>query len=190
MLAVLAMLAPKRALRVAAGGCAPLLPCVARRGRCDVRPGRESRRVSRTGRRIGERCRHDRRVTLGIERHRGDRRPVPGAPAPACRRLSACRLIKFVARGEDCVVRPGVTFGGCDVADRAVPVLVVVPMHEARGPAACRLEIGEALGRELRAVLGGAEQGLGEGVVVTDPRARIGGRDAQPVAASPAPWWP
>jgi hypothetical protein len=43
------MLAPKRALRVAPGGCAPLLPCVARRGPGVVRPGRESGRVNRTG---------------------------------------------------------------------------------------------------------------------------------------------
>jgi hypothetical protein len=49
VLAVLAMLAPKTALRVAPGGSAPLFPSVPRRGHAAVRSGRESRLASRTG---------------------------------------------------------------------------------------------------------------------------------------------
>ena len=48
MLAILAMLA---VLRVAAGGCAPLFPCVARRSLGTARSGRESRCADRTGKR-------------------------------------------------------------------------------------------------------------------------------------------
>jgi len=49
VLAVLAMLAPKWALRVAPGGSAPPIPSAARRVAAVVRPGRESRRLNRTG---------------------------------------------------------------------------------------------------------------------------------------------
>jgi len=37
-------------------------------------------------------------------------------------------------------------------------VLDVVPMHETSSPSACCLQIGKALGRELRSVLGGTKQ--------------------------------
>ena len=47
--------------------------------------------------------------------------------------------------------------GGADVADSAVPMLDVVPLHEAGRPGSRLFEIGEALGRKLRKVLGGAE---------------------------------
>jgi len=52
VLAVLAMLAPKWALRVAPGGSAPPIPSAARRVAAVVRPGRESRRLNRTGKLI------------------------------------------------------------------------------------------------------------------------------------------
>ena len=55
MLASLAMLAPKAALRVAPGGSAPLFPSVPRRGQGVARSGRESRLVNRTGKRD---CQH------------------------------------------------------------------------------------------------------------------------------------
>ena len=48
MLAVLAMLAPKAALRVAPGGSAPLFPSAPRRGLGIARSGRESRHADRT----------------------------------------------------------------------------------------------------------------------------------------------
>ena len=46
VLAILAMLARKIALRVAPGGSAPPIPCVARRGSGSARSGRESCRLS------------------------------------------------------------------------------------------------------------------------------------------------
>ena len=58
-----------------------------------------------------------------------------------------------------------------DVADAAVTVLVVVPVHEIGRPLPRRGEIGKARGGEVRAVLGGAEQRLGIGIIVADPRA-------------------
>ena len=58
-----------------------------------------------------------------------------------------------------------------DVANAAVPALVVVPMHEAPGPLPGGIRIGEPLERERRPILGRAIQRLGEGVVIADPRA-------------------
>ena len=52
MLAILAMLARKVALRVAPGGSAPLFPSAARRGFGGARSGRESRLTGRTGKRV------------------------------------------------------------------------------------------------------------------------------------------
>jgi hypothetical protein len=49
VLAILAMLARKSALRVAPGGSAPPIPYVALRGTAGVRSGRKSRRTNRTG---------------------------------------------------------------------------------------------------------------------------------------------
>ena len=52
VLASLAMLARKDALRVAPGGSAPLFPSAARRGFGGARSGRESRLADRTGKRV------------------------------------------------------------------------------------------------------------------------------------------
>lgn len=57
MLASLAMLALKGALRVAPGGSAPLFPFAARRGSGGARSGRESRLADRTGKRVFSRTR-------------------------------------------------------------------------------------------------------------------------------------
>ncbi len=65
---------------------------------------------------------------------------------------------------QDGAVMTVVTLCRTDVADPAVAVVVVVPTHEASGPGACRIEIDEAFGGELRSVLGRAEQRLGVGV--------------------------
>jgi hypothetical protein len=58
-----------------------------------------------------------------------------------------------------------------DVADAAVPMLMVVPVHEARSPLLGSVQISEPFERELRPILRDAEQRLGEGIVVTHPRA-------------------
>lgn len=50
---------------------------------------------------------------------------------------------------------------------RVVP-FELVPMHKPDGPCTRRIQIDDTLGRELGAVLGGAKQGFGAGVVVND----------------------
>lgn len=55
--------------------------------------------------------------------------------------------------GEDHGIFPRVTLGGADVANSAVPVIVVIPMHEARSPGTSLVEVSESLARELRPVL-------------------------------------
>ncbi|RMW97278.1 hypothetical protein D9R12_03975 [Pseudoxanthomonas spadix] len=58
-----------------------------------------------------------------------------------------------MARLEQGHVLPGVALLRADVADAAVAVLDVVPMHEGRSPLACTVQVGKALGREFRPVL-------------------------------------
>src|SRR5208283_1750516 len=68
-----------------------------------------------------------------------------------------------------------------DVANAAVPVLVVVPPYEPHRPQPGGVEIGEPFERELRPILCCAEQRLGEGVVIAHPWARVGWLDAEPM---------
>src|SRR4051812_23442621 len=121
------------ALRVAAGGCAPPIASAARRGRGVARSGRESRLTSRTGKQGLAGCSDD-AVALGVESDGANRGPVAGRPAPAARIGLACLLVQRVARGQDGPVSAGMALGRGDVADAAVPVLVVVPAHERRRP--------------------------------------------------------
>ena len=181
MRAVLAMLAPERALRVVPGGCAPLFPCVARHGWCIVRPGRESRHFDRTGKPVSGSRRLDHRVPLRIERDRRDRRPVAGCPAPALWVGPAGTLVEFVLGREHVTVVTGVSLRGRYVANAAVPVDVVIPIDKASRPFSRRIESGEAFDRELRPVFRGAEQSLGIGIVVADARARVRRFDAEPM---------
>jgi hypothetical protein len=60
------------------------------------------------------------------------------------------------------------------VADTAVAMPDVVPLHESRRPGAVRLQIIEAPHQELWSLLGRAEQRFGLGVVIADPRRRVG----------------
>ena len=62
MLAILAMLTRRGALRVAPGGSAPPIPSVARRGSGGARSGRESRLSDRTGKRVLRYRRPDKQV--------------------------------------------------------------------------------------------------------------------------------
>ena len=84
-----------------------------------------------------------------------------------------------MASGKDRLILAGVALCRSDVADAAVAVRVVVPMHEVRRPGARLLKIGKAPGRKLRAILGVAEQGLDEGVVIRYTRAGIRRLDAE-----------
>ena len=70
-----------------------------------------------------------------------------------------------MTRRQDGVIVAGVPLSGRDVANAAVAMIDVVPVHEAGCPGARRVEVGKAFGRKLRPVLGGAEQRLGIGVV-------------------------
>ena len=54
-------------------------------------------------------------------------------------------------------------------------------MHKACRPLPGCSQISEPLERKLRPILGGAEQRLGEGIVITHSRARVGWLDAEPV---------
>ena len=90
-------------------------------------------------------------------------------------------LIQGVARREHGPILAGMALGRGDVADAAVAMLVVVPVHELPRPVSRRIQIGKALGRKLRPVFGGAEQRLGERIVVAHARPRMGRRDAEPV---------
>jgi hypothetical protein len=69
-----------------------------------------------------------------------------------------------------------------DMADAAVAVCMVVPLHEARAPVSGGLQIGKPLDRELRPILRCAEQRLGEGVVIADAWAGIGWLDTKPMS--------
>src|SRR5437763_6052588 len=145
------------ALCVAVGGCAPTIPCVARRGECMVRSGRESRPADRTRKRRWRWRIPHRGVSLRIKGDDGDRRPVAGWSAPASWVARPRLLIERVARREHEPVLAGMALGRTDVADAAVPVLMVIPLHESPRPASRRFEICKPFGWELGPVFGGAE---------------------------------
>ena len=108
----------------------------------------------------------DRRIPLWVERDGCHWRPVPGLTAPASRMALPRLLVESVPAGEQRMILPGMAFCRRDVADGAVPMLMVVPVPEVCGPLPGGREIGKALGREGGAILGGAEQRLDEGIVV------------------------
>ena len=74
-----------------------------------------------------------------------------------------------------------VTLARRDVAQGAVPVLIVVPLGELLDPVLCLGQRGEAVGGESRPVLQCLEGRLGEGVVVADPWPAVRRGDAQVV---------
>src|SRR5215216_2675330 len=160
--AVLASLAMLALRRVAAGGCAPSITAAARRGCGRARSGRESRVASRT--REQGLAGGGGAVALGVEGDGADRGPVAGRPAPAARMALAHLLVQGMAGGEDGAVLAGMALRRGDIADAAVPVLVVVPVHEGGCPPACLGEVGKTRGGEVGAVLGRAEQRLGIGI--------------------------
>src|SRR5215213_7624294 len=127
------------ALRVAAGGYgwSALQPnsiaAAARRGREIARSGRESRFVGRTREQGLGGCGQD-AVALGVEGDGADRRPVAGQPAPAVR-IGLARLpVRRMTGGQDGAVSAGMALRRGDVADAAMAVLEVVPVHEPGRP--------------------------------------------------------
>jgi len=118
-------------------------------------------------------------VAFRVERDRADRIPVASSTRPASRVLLPGPKVHRMASGENRPIFAGVALCRRDIADAAMAVRVVVPMHETRRPGARLVKIGKALGGKLRAILGIAEQGLDEGVVVRDTRAGIRRLDAE-----------
>jgi len=69
--------------------------------------------------------------------------------------------VKRMADRQDRVFVSGMALRGADVAGAAVAMVMVVPMHETHRPAPGKLDVSEALGGKLRAILFRAEQRLG-----------------------------
>src|SRR3954466_2035371 len=153
-------------LRVAVGGCAPPIPCVARQGEGTFRSGRESRPIDRTGKREWRWRIPHRDVSLWVEGDDRDRRPVAGRSAPAPGIALPRPLIQGMARREHGSILAGMALGWGDVADAAVPVLVVVPVRASHRPVARRLQVGHPLAREFGPVFGGGSRALGPAVAV------------------------
>src|SRR5256885_17253803 len=99
----------------------------------------------------------DDRVAFGVERHGCDGRPVARGTGPASRVELTSAGVQRMPRGQDRVVLARVALRRAHVADAAVPMIVVVPMHEPGGPGSGLVEIGEALGGGIRAGLGRAD---------------------------------
>ena len=123
------MLSQRGALRVAAGSSAP--PRLPSPPLCSVAwalPGREREKPARQSNRkldLGAR-RPDASVALRIERDNADRRPVTRVPTPPSRVTLPRNLIDRVAGFEQMALPAGVTLCRGNVADAAVPMLVVV----------------------------------------------------------------
>ena len=67
-------------------------------------------------------------------------------------------VVQPMSSTQDVDVLAAVALRWGDVLDAAMAVLHVVPVHELAGPLTGGGQIGEAFGRELRAVLGCLEQ--------------------------------
>lgn len=76
--------------------------------------------------------------------------------------------VEVVACGQNGLVMASMTLLRVDIANAAVAVIDVVPTHEFSRPGFGLIQAGEAFGGKLGAVLGGAEQRFGVGVVVAD----------------------
>jgi hypothetical protein len=111
---------------------------------------------------------------FGIERDDGDRIPVPRVSRPASRIGLTSLGIDLVSAGQDVPILASVTLSGAYVADGAVAVLMVVPGHELTDPTASGIHVDKTLARELRPILGGAEERLDSSLSSrTESRKRI-----------------
>lgn len=100
----------------------------------------------------------DDRFALGIERHGVDGLPVARMATPASWIGRSCLEIQRVSFGEDSFIFPRMALRWAHIADSAMPVHVVIPVHERGHPVTSIVEIGKAGVGELRTVLHGAEQ--------------------------------
>jgi hypothetical protein len=121
----------------------------------------------------------DRGVLLRVQRHRLDALPVARPLRPAPRDGRPSLLAQPMASRQDLAVAALVALRRADVADPAVPVIMVVPTHEARRARPSFVRAREAALGLLGAVLRRVEQALHEGAVVA--RARVRRIQAQPV---------
>ena len=74
---------------------------------------------------------------------------------------------------KNLLVLAGMPLVRADVANTAVQMLDVVPVHELAGPVSGLSQIFEPMSRKLRSVLGGSESGFCKGVVVTPAHVKI-----------------
>ena len=91
----------------------------------------------------------DHRIARGVERDDADRIPVSGVSCPAARVFFPCALVERMTSLQDGVILACVSLRRADVADGAVAVIVVVPLHERACPLPRLIEAREALRREL-----------------------------------------
>lgn len=118
---------------------------------------------------------------LRVQSHERRQAEVPDGSGPAFRVGRACPLVSGPAVGQYLGRLAAVALVWCDVAERAVAVLGVVPVDEAEHPFAGLLQGDEALGREPGTVLQRPEQRFGVGVVVAHPRTAARRRDSEVV---------
>ena len=90
-------------------------------------------------------------VAFGVERHGADVRPVARVARPSCRVERASLEVQRVTSRQDGAIVAGMALRRADAADAAVSMLDVVPINEADGPCARRVQVGESLGRGTRA---------------------------------------
>ena len=143
MLAILTMLVRQGALRVAPGGSAPPISFVARRGLGAARSGRESRLADRTGKLDLRCCCLDQHVALWIEDDGGCRCPVSGRTTPTSWVAFSRLVVERMTRHQHAAILTGMTLSRRDVANATVPVLVIVPAHEACHPLPGGAQLGE-----------------------------------------------
>src|SRR4051794_36359271 len=66
------------------------------------------------------------------------------------------------------------------VTDTAVTMIVVIPTRKFPDPLTRMFDRRKTFSRELRSIFDRTEQRFDEGIVVTDPRTRVGRTDSQP----------
>ncbi len=88
-------------------------------------------------------------IALRVERDGADGLPVARLPTPARRMSLPGAFVDLVSGRQDLVVMPFMARGRADVADTAVQMSMVVPVHELRRPVACGLQVSKATRREF-----------------------------------------
>ena len=90
--------------------------------------------------------------------HGMDSVPVPGVLASAPRVLATGVFIKRFALIQQCPVQSCMALRRRHKANGAMPMLVVVPLHEIGDPLTSAAQVGKRFQRELRPIFQGFEQ--------------------------------